>query len=290
MVQVPTDHELVIDVYRRAAEENRLDPLLKGACLHLPDYGQLVMTGDMHGHMRNFEKLVKFCVLGQSAARHVILHELVHREPFTLNDVDRSHELLYEAAHWKCAFPNQVHFLQSNHELAELIGQEITKNGRDVTLGFEMGVAETFGRNHVPKVMEAIREFLASLPLAARTPNGIFLSHSLPSEPDWPSFDPAVLERTLTMTDFLEDGSVYNLVWGRNHTPELLQQISKKLGAKFFITGHQPQEDGYRVIGDRMIILASDHNHGVFLPIDLNRKKYTIDALVNSIRRYVSVP
>jgi len=39
-----------------------------------------------------------------------------------------------------------------------------------------------------------------------------------------------------------------------------------------------------------MIILASDHNHGVFLPIDLNRKKYTIDALVNSIRRYVSVP
>ncbi len=38
-----------------------------------------------------------------------------------------------------------------------------------------------------------------------------------------------------------------------------------------------------------MLILASDHNHGVFLPINL-AKKQTIEELVKAIRPYVSVP
>ena len=55
-----------------------------------------------------------------------------------------------------------------------------------------------------------------------------------------------------------------------------------------FIIGHQPQESGYAVLFDRMIILASDHNHGVFLPVDC-RKKYTVDQLVERIRPYNAV-
>ena len=46
MVRIPTDSQAVIDVYHRAADENRNDYLLRGATLYLPDYGQVVMTGD----------------------------------------------------------------------------------------------------------------------------------------------------------------------------------------------------------------------------------------------------
>lgn len=288
MFQIPTDPEEVIDVYRRAAEENRTDPLRQGSTMHFPNYGQLVMTGDLHGHRRNFDKLVKFCVLGRSQGRHVILHELIHEEPAGLDGVDTSHVLLYEAAHWKCAFPEQVHFLQSNHELAQLTEQEITKNGRFLLRSFEDGVAQSFGRNNMPRVMEAIREFISSFPLAARTAYGILMTHSLPSPVDWPSFDPGIFDRDMKLEDLLETGAVYSLVWGRGQTASQLEDASRRLKADVFITGHQPQETGYAVLENRMLILASDHNHGVFLPINL-KKKQTVPELVKAIRAYVSV-
>jgi hypothetical protein len=196
---------------------------------------------------------------------------------------------MFEAAHWKVAFPEQVHFLQSNHELAQLTGQEITKNGRSVTKAFEDGVAQTFGRNHMPRVVDAIQDFIASFPLAARTQTGLFMSHSLPGAQDWSLFKPEVLERDLSELDLMETGSVYQMVWGRRHSLQLLDAIADTLGARIFITGHQPQDEGYAVVGERMLILASDHNHGVFLPIDL-RRIYSMDDLVKSLRKYVSVP
>ena len=289
MFDIPTDPEEVIDVYRRAAEENRRDALLKGSMLNFPNYGQVVMTGDLHGHRRNFDKLVKFCVLGRSAGRHVILHELVHEEPAGLQDPDLSHVLLYEAAHWKIAFPDQVHFLQSNHDLAQLTGQEITKNGRFLLRSFEEGVAHTFGRNSMAMVLTAIQEFILSFPIAARTQTGIFMSHSLPGPFDWLTFDCGVFNRHVTEDDLIDTGAVYTMVWGRGQTKEQLDDFSKKLRADIFIVGHQPQETGYAVVEQRMLILASDHNHGVFLPINLG-KKYTMPELVQAIRPYVAVP
>ncbi len=75
----------------------------------------------------------------------------------------------------------------------------------------------------------------------------------------------------------------------RAHTAEQLENAAKRLQADIFVVGHQPQETGYAVAHERMLILASDHNHGVFLPINL-AKKHTIESLVKAIRPYVSVP
>ena len=121
-----------IETLLEVAELNRTDPLLKGSLLEFPNYGQLVMTGDLHGHRRNFERLRGYCDLEHFGARHVILHEIIHEDVTELNGADRSYEVLLEAAAWKCAFPDQVHFLQSNHELAQLTLHEITKAGRVV--------------------------------------------------------------------------------------------------------------------------------------------------------------
>ncbi|NLG42442.1 MAG: hypothetical protein GX547_04285, partial [Phycisphaerae bacterium] len=61
----------------------------------------------------------------------------------------------------------------------------------------------------------------------------------------------------------------------------------QRLDADIFITGHMPQEMGYAVVG-RMIILASEHAHGTFLPIDL-RRRYTVDELAGAIRKFVEI-
>ncbi len=70
--------ESAIDVLQRATELNLEDPIRKGSLLCFPDYGQVVMTGDLHGHRRNFEKLVKYCQLESTPNRHVLLHEMIH--------------------------------------------------------------------------------------------------------------------------------------------------------------------------------------------------------------------
>ena len=275
------------EVYREAARLSREDPFLQGSQLVFPNYGQLVMTGDLHGHRRNFEKLKKFCDLEHLAARHVILHELIHEDVTSLDGKDTSHEVLYDAARWKCDYPDQIHFLLSNHELAQIGRHEITKNGRVVTLDFESAVCGTYG-NGADDVLRAMYEFIRSFAVAGRTANRVFLSHSLPAPRALPDFDPTVLARVPTAEDLHDRGSAHAIVWGRYHTPAALDTLSDLLDVDYFICGHQPQETGYDVVHDRMVILASDHNHGVFLPFDLG-KPVTIDTLTSHIRPFAAV-
>lgn len=277
-----------VETFRRAAELNLDDPLRAGSLLVMPDYGQVVMTGDMHGHRRNFEKLVKYAQLESTPIRHVLLHELIHEKPAYYGAPDRSVELMLDAARWKTFFPEQVHFLQSNHELAQLQDHEITKGGRLVTDDFERGVAEVLQTSNIDPALEAIDAFIASFPLAAQSPNGIFFSHSLPNVAHIDEFDINIVHRPADQLDLSEGGMVYQMVWGRRHTPALLDRFASVLGVQFFIVGHQPEDAGYAVQYDRLIILASDHNHGVFLPVDCGRT-YTIDELVQRIRPFAGV-
>lgn len=277
-----------LDTFRRATEYNLSDPIRKGSLLCPPDYTQLVMTGDMHGHRRNFEKLVKYCRLESTPTRHVILHELIHETPQEYDGLDKSIELMLDAAKWKNYYPDQVHFIQSNHELAQYQDHEITKGGRMVTEEFERGVAEVMGSTNIDPLLDEIDSFIASYPLAARTPNRVFCSHSLPNVSHMEEFDPKCVYQPADRLDLSEGGDVYQMVWGRRHTPALLDRMAQAYDVDVFVTGHQPQEFGHEVRFDRLIILASDNNHGVFLPIDC-KKRFTMEDLVQRVRPFAGV-
>ncbi len=283
-----SDWAAAVDAFHQAAELNLAGELREGSLLELPDYGQVVMTGDLHGHRRNFRKLVKHCDLSRAAVRHVVLHELLHEEPSRLDAPDLSCELLVAAAEWKIEFPNQVHFLHSNHELAQVSGREIMKDGHSALDAFEAGLARLYGRDHVDDVVGAMNGFIKSFALAARTPKRILLSHSLPDATRMAGFDFGIFARQLGEADFEPDGQVAMLVWGRRHTPAVLDRFAEQFDVDLFIVGHQPQETGYRVVHDRLLILASDHNRGVFLPIDLG-KKLSMSELLDRIRPFAAV-
>lgn len=283
------DADDAIDALRIAAEANRADPLRTGGLLRFPSWGQLVVTGDLHGHTRNFEKLMRFCDLSRAAVRHVLLHEIIHAEPTTPDGHDLSAEMLVHAARWKCDFPDQVHFIQSNHELAQLTGKEITKAGRSVTSAFIEGVEHLYGRNHRDAILDAIADFIRSYPAAARTANRIFIAHSLPDAYDMRDFRPDFIYHDVDPLNPQAQPHLHRLVWGRYHTPQQLDALARQWDVDLFVLGHQPQETGWFVLHDRALILASDHNHGVFLPIDLSRPA-TIDDLLQRLRPFVAVP
>src|SRR5205814_5614175 len=103
------------------------------------------------------------------------------------------------------------------------------------------------------------------------------------------AFDYTVFERPLTGEDYLRrKGPEYQLIWGRNISPEGAEKFLEHVGANLIVTGHQPQEAGYLVNGDKHLIIASDHNQGVFLPLDLS-EEYDIETLVSQLRKFVAM-
>jgi hypothetical protein len=280
------DAPAAIELLRETAALNHDDPVRTGSLLEFGSGGQLIMTGDMHGAFRNFFKLQHFCDFERNPARYVILHELIHAEPQPPSNVDVSIDLLLQAAQWKCDFPDNVFFLQSNHELSQLCHHEITKGGRSVLQDFFRGMQHRFG-DQAEAVLAALDEYIASLALAAKTAKGIFLAHSLPDPGDIPSFDTSVFERPLRRVDMEPDGAAYQLVWGRFQSPDDVDAFCERVGAKLCVVGHTPQDEGVAVTGN-MLIVESDHAHGVLLPIDLSRT-YTIDELAARAKKFVAI-
>lgn len=281
------DAQHTIDTFRNAARFNVEDPYREGAMVRLPGYGQAVMTGDIHGHRKNLEKLQKYAMLDRVTARHVILHEMVHAEKHG-DEIDHSHEVLLLAAEYKCQHPEQVHFLQSNHELAQLTGYQIAKNGRLVIQDYSDAVLAAYGKARGGEVLAAMSEFIASFPLAIVTQNRIWMSHSLPNATDMGEFDVDIFKRQPTFEELKDNKTIFNLVWGRRQTKEQLDKLAGLLDVDVFIVGHQPQEMGFDFLHDRLIILASDHNHGTFLPFDLS-KPQSAEVLIKNIRKFVAV-
>ena len=94
--------------------------------------------------------------------------------------------------------------------------------------------------------------------------------------------------RPLAEADLIRPGSAYLLTWGRNHSQQLLDKMAELFNVDLFVLGHQPQEEGWRQAGKDLLIIASDHNHGCVLPIDLT-KSYTVEQLTDSIVRLTSI-
>ena len=274
------DADTAIRLCEEAAQLNRDDPFRNGNVLEFPNYGQLVVTGDIHGHTRNLRKIKRYANLELAKVRHVLLHELIHEDDYEVSSPDTSYLVLLEAAAWKVEFPDQIHFLQSNHELSQLTGREIVKFGPPILDAFDDGLRDAYGQRW-EQVAAAIDEYIRSLALAARTANRVFVAHSLPSPAAMESFDRTVLDRPIEAAD-LDGGSAYHLVWGRGHTTGQLDRLADELDADLFVIGHMPIDGGYEATDGRMLVLASNHNHGVLLPIDLS-KPATMESLISRI-------
>ena len=140
-----------------------------------------------------------------------------------------------------------------------------------------------------PIIALAIEQFLLSEPLAVRSENRIWVSHSLPGNRQIDKFDPGILDRQIEISDVTRAGSAYIMTWGRDQSQKTLDKMAGLFDVDTFILGHQPQPEGFSMAGRNLIIIASDHSHGCLLPID-TAKSYTLAELLNSIVPMASIP
>jgi hypothetical protein len=230
---------------------------------------EAVVSGDLHGNRAALNKIIRYADLGRAAATVLVLQELIHGPADERCGKDRSIELLVRAVRLFFERPRQVLFLMGNHDLAQATGGEIAKNGAGVCKGFVEGVRYCFGES-ADEVLAATGEFLLALPLAVRCPQGLWLSHSLPSPARTTPEVLEVLHRPYEPADLRRGGGVYEWTWGRAQTPQQIEQLAGELGVEFFLLGHRHSEDGFEVLSPRCLSITSDGAAGcvVRLPCD----------------------
>jgi hypothetical protein len=283
-----TNADEIVEIFACAAEENQISPCRIEQVVHLPAEGEVWIAGDLHDHRRNLEKLLFAIDLENNPQRQLILQEVVHGDHWDENGAEGSWETLAKIADLKCRFPHQVHFLLANHDLAQIHGEGIMKGGQSVCAAFNKGVKRDFGsRSGVAQA--AITEFLLSFPLAIRSQNGLFFTHSLPADNEVPAFDYTAFDRQLTGADYQRRvGPVYQLIWGRRTTPPMVAHFLERVGALFSVTGHQPQEMGFSTNGEQSLIIASDHSQGVFMRASLS-EPLDMNMLVGGLTKFVAI-
>ncbi len=270
------------DIFRAAAACNADEKHRIGNVVEFAPGEHLIVCGDIHGHRNNLAKTIAYADLAGSPQSMLLLQEIIHGGPDDGGRGDRSFELLLRVARLKCRFTEQVHFLMANHDLAQLTDNEITKNDQGSCKAFDIGLRNAFG-DAADEVADAIDEFIRSQPLAGRCPNGVFVSHSLPSPQRAKMFDVGILRRPYQQQDFKRGHSVYELTWGRRHTEALLDDMAERLGAELFINGHQPLEGGFLVNG-RQLLVTSDHTRGAIAEFDVDQA-LTRDDLPRLVKR-----
>lgn len=263
-------------LFEDAARANRDAACRVGSVDVIPDRGSVLATGDLHDNPVHFARVVELSHLHRHTdehPRHITLHEIIHGGSL-MSGVDLSHRALARVAALKSMFPEQVHTLLANHELSQIVGLGVVKDGVRMKEAFIHGVEYVFN-DEARRVLSAIETFIRSMPLALLSGRGtdhcVLFAHSLPEPALMARFDATILERDMNEDDYSpRQGSAHLMIWGRRHTPEQLRELSLRWGVRLFVLGHEHAQDGIRFVPDNAVVLNSDHNEGVAVRIPLD--------------------
>jgi len=270
-----------IELLQAGIGANQNDRYRQHNLIVVPDTGNMVIAGDIHGHRRNFERIISYANLEKNPDRHLVLQEIIHGGPEDEQGGCLSFELLADATKLKIDYPDRVHFILANHDTAFINNSEVMKNGKEMNAAMRAAMQRRFG-SRTKDVESAIERFLFSQPLAVRCPNRIWISHSLPSDRMIEKFDFSIFHRKLKISDIVRPNSAYLLTWGRGQSTKTLEFLAQQLDVDLFVLGHQIQETGWMSNDENLIIIDSQHNHGHLLHIDLS-SRYTIEKLTGSL-------
>jgi hypothetical protein len=279
--------EDLIELLQTGIKANESDRFRRHNLIVGPDTGGMVISGDIHGHRRNFERIVTYAALDKNSDRHLVLQEIIHGGPEDEQGGCLSFELLADAVRLKVDYPDRVHFILANHDTAFISKRAVTKGGKEMNAAMRAAIRRRFG-SWTKDVESAMERFLFSQPLAVRCLNRIWISHSLPSDRMINKFDFSIFHRKLKISDIVKPNSAYLLTWGRGHSGKTRAFLAQQFDVDLFVLGHQIQETGWMSNNENLIIIDSQHDHGHLLHIDLS-SQYTIEKLTGSLVPLASI-
>jgi hypothetical protein len=279
------DPEKILSTVRRATTLFRNTPGRSGGVVTLPfdAVDEVLVVGDLHGNLPAFRKVLEVAALAKHPRRHLVLQELVHGpKQYPDDGGDRSHQLVDLVCALKCQYPDRTHLILGNHELSELTARPIAKNGVALNALFRQGVDTAYGARGA-EVYEAYLGLFAALPLVVRTPNRVLLCHTIPDGPELDALDLDVLKLDTWPPEAMKrHGAVYNLTWGRDTAPETVDRFAAMIDADWFITGHQPCDEGFHLANHRQIIIDGTDPYPAYCLFPAT-KPVTVGSLIKQV-------
>ncbi len=277
------DPRKILATIERATDLFRKTPGRSGGLVKLDETGEVMVVGDLHGNTPAFRRLLDIAALATNPTRHLVLQELVHGTRFYLNDGgDRSHQLVDIVCALKCQYPERVHLILGNHELSEVTNRPIAKAGVPLNALFRQGVDTAYGELS-GAIYDAYLTLFATLPLACRTPNRVFLCHTIPDPRDVDVLDATVFDADSWPQSWMaRGGPIYGLTWGRCTEQANINKFAEIVDADFFITGHQPCEEGFRLANNRQIIIDGTDPYPAYCLFPA-REPVTIETLLAGV-------
>jgi len=263
---------------------NLRDPYVTGFLVELPGEGEVMITGDLHGHRGNLRRIVELANLPRHARRHLILQELVH-ELTGEDGLCHSYRLVETAARLKVAFPCQVHILLGNHEFSELLNLEIGKKGRELNAAFDEGGRLAYAERW-EEVKASYKRFWQTTPLAVRTQNRLCIIHSTSRADKMADISLDYFRNTSSEDIFNRRGPVFDMLWGRDYREETANEFARRMKADVLIVGHTACEDGIRAPNERHVILDCKDYNGRYLILPLDQPLTHEDVLACACRLY----
>ncbi len=274
-----------IDDFQKATRHNAQTPGRQGSLVHLTveNADEVMITGDLHGNRRNFNLIRKIADLDHHPRRHLVVQEVCHGGmTYPQNGGCMSHTMLEEVARWKCEYPDRIHFLLGNHEIAEMTEYPIQKKSKMLNFLFRLGMQQMFGQA-AEEIREAYVPFLLSSPVGIRLGENVLITHSIPQFVDERGFDTSIFDRELSWEDFLEDAPVFQLLWGRDYRSRNAKAFAGLTNCDVLINGHEPCPEGCLVPNQYQVIVDSCNNEGKYLLLSTDRR-WTHEAVVDELR------
>jgi hypothetical protein len=271
---------------RQALTLVRATPGRRGHLVEVRDCTDVLVTGDLHGHVGHFQTLLKAADLANHPGRHFVMQEAIHGKFRYPTGGDKSHQLVDLFAALKCQFPKRVHYLPGNHEMAQWTGRTVLKADEDLNALFEAGVRTAYGSQAGPEVYQTYLELFKALPVAVRLPNRVLISHSLPAARVMSQFDPLRLDRDeYAPADLEPGGSVHSLLWGRDTAVKTAADYLQKMDADLLVSGHIASDTGFAVPNDRQVILDCAESPAGYILFPTDRP-LTHAELVGCVRTF----
>ena len=241
----------------RAASLVRATPGRRGRLVPLGGASDVVVAGDLHGHVANFQAVVKAAALAANPRRHLVLQEVVHGRLRYPGGGDRSHQLLDLFAALKGQFPERVHLLMGNHEMAQWTNRQVMKDEGDLNELFRAGVREAYGDGASAVYAAYERLFAALAAGGADRERRVLQPQPADGQAD-PDLRPGPAGARRVDAGRLQPGGLaYSLVWGRDTRAETAEAFLARVGADWLATGHVPCDEGYAWPSGRHLILDS---------------------------------
>lgn len=262
----------MLNFLRQAVVLARGTPGRRGRVIEPVDCDDVLVVGDLHGHVGHFQEILKVADLANHPGRHLVLQELIHGVYRYPNGADKSHQLVDLYAALKAQFPRQVHYLPGNHELAQWTGRKVLKADADLNVLFEEGATAAYGCQFGPQVYQTYLDLFKSLPLVVRTANRVLVSHSLPAARVMPLFDPARLSAAdYADADLQPGGTVYSILWGRDVSVVNVADYLRRMDADLLVSGHIASDTGYTIPNDRQVIVDCAESPGAYILFPADR-------------------